>query len=108
MRNAFLSNLYEFAKRTEISYQEMKRVILEAGRGGLPVTIYSTKLDGSNRVFDDSITVNGPGGKAMGGTIYWRAPYYYMIVREAGVGFRTVVLRNVSKLKVGGKTLYVK
>jgi hypothetical protein len=86
----------------------MKKTILEAGRGGLPVTIYSKKLDGSNRVFDDSITVDGPGGKAMGGTIYWRAPYWYMIVREPNVGFRTVVLRNVTKLKVGGKTLFVK
>jgi hypothetical protein len=108
MRNVFLKNLYEFAARTEISYQDMKKTILEAGRGGLPVTIYSEKLDGSNRVFTDSTTIDGPGGKAMFGTIYWRAPYYYMIVRESGVGFRTVVLRNVSKLKVGGKTLYVK
>ena len=107
MTNSFLKHLYQFAERNEISYQEMKQRILEAGRGGFPVTVYATKLDGSNRVFNDVTTVDGPGGKAMGGCIYWKAPYYYMIVDEDNVGFRTIVLRNVSKIKINGKSFLI-
>ena len=86
----------------------MKRMILEAGRGGFPVTVYATKLDGSNRVFKDVTTVDGPGGKAMGGCIYWKAHYWYVIVDEGSVGFRTIVLRNVSKIKVNGRNYLIK
>jgi hypothetical protein len=53
-------------------------------------------------------SVDGPGGKAMGGTIYWRAPYNYMIYfSETDGDFRTIVLRNVTKIVQNGRSYLV-
>ena len=51
-------------------------------------TVSFTKKDGTNFGPREVNCVDGPGGKAMGGLIYWRAPYYYMIVdtNEGAVG----------------------
>lgn len=104
MRNAFLNNLYEFAERTEISESQMRAMTLS----GVPFRIYATKLDGSN-IVRDMYSVDGPGGRAMGGTIYWRSPYNYMIYfSETDGDFRTIVLRNVTKIVQNGRTYFVK
>jgi hypothetical protein len=106
--NSVYSKIAQFKSKNTISYQKMRSIILEAGRGGPPVTIYGEKLDGTNRVFGDVTTIDGPGGEAMGGTIYWKSPYYYMIVYSPDdAGFRTVVLKNVTKIRVNSQSYLV-
>lgn len=102
--NLVYKRIQEFAQRTEISQQQMREMTLS----GVPFRIYATKLDGSN-IVRDMYSVDGPGGKAMGGTIYWRAPYNYMIYfSETDGDFRTIVLRNVTKIVQNGKTYLVR
>lgn len=102
--NLVYKRIQEFAQRTEISQQQMREMTLS----GIPFRIYATKLDGSN-IVRDMYSVDGPGGKAMGGTIYWRAPYNYMIYfSETDGDFRTIVLRNVTKIVQNGKTYLVR
>jgi hypothetical protein len=106
--NLVHSKIAQFKSRNVISYQKMRSIILEAGRGGPAVTIYGEKLDGTNRVFGDVTTVDGPSGNAMGGTIYWKSPYYYMIVYSPDdAGYRTVVLKNVTKIRVDNQSYLV-
>ena len=103
MKNSFLKHLHEFAERTEISQSQMRAMTLT----GQPFRIYASKLDGSN-IVRDMYSVDGPGGKAMGGTIYWRSPYNYMIYfSETDGDFRTIVLRNVTKIVQNGRTYFV-
>jgi len=102
--NKAYRKILEFAERTEISYQQMRAMTLT----NVPFRIYATKLDGSN-IVRDMFSVPGPSGKAMGGTIYWRAPYNYMIYySETDLGYRTIVLKNVTKIVQNGRTFYVK
>lgn len=102
--NLVYKRIQEFAQRNEISYQQMRNMTLS----GVPFRIYATKLDGSN-IVRDMYSVAGPGGKAMGGVVYWRAPYNYMIYfSETDGGFRTIVLKNVTKITQNGRTYYVK
>jgi hypothetical protein len=104
MKNSFFKHLHEFAERTEISQSKMREMTLS----GIPFRIYATKLDGSN-IVRDMYSVPGPGGKAMSGTIYWRSPYNYMIYfSETDGDFRTIVLRNVTKIMQDGRTYFVK
>jgi hypothetical protein len=103
MKNSFFKNLYEFAERTEISQSQMREMTLT----GVPFRIYASKLDGSN-IVRDMRSVEGPGGKAMGGTIYWRSPYNYMIYEQDNGEFRTIVLRNVTKIVQNGRTYLVR
>ena len=107
MKNLFLKHLEHFAAKTEISYEEMRRILLNTQNTGRKITVYATKKDGTNFGPREVNCVDGPGGKAMGGVIYWRAPYYYMIV-DTNEGFRTVLMKTISKLKVDGRTLYVR
>jgi hypothetical protein len=54
-------------------------------------------------------STDGPGGRAMGGTIYWQSPYNYMIYfSETDGDFRTIVLKNVTKIVQENRTYYVK
>ena len=102
--NKAYRKLLEFAERTEISYEQMRAMTLT----GTPFRIYGTKLDGSN-IVRDMFSVPGPGGRAMGGTIYWRAPYNYMIYySQTDGGYRTIVLKNVTKIVQNGRTFYIK
>lgn len=104
MNNLFLKNLYKFAERNEISYQQMRSMTLT----GTPFRIYATKLNGSN-IVRDMYSTEGPGGRAMGGTIYWQSPYNYMIYfSESDGDFRTIVLKNVTKIVQENRTYYVK
>jgi hypothetical protein len=104
MKNSFFKNLYEFAERTEISQAQMRAMTLT----GVPFRIYASKFDGSN-IVRDMYSVDGPGGRAMGGTIYWRSPYNYMIYfSETDGDFRTIVLRNVTKIVQNGRTYLVR
>jgi hypothetical protein len=104
MKNSFFKNLYEFAERTEISQSQMRAMTLT----GVPFRIYASKLDGSN-IVRDMYSVDGPGRRAMGGTIYWQAPYNYMIYfSETDGEFRTIVLRNVTKIVQNGRTYLVR
>jgi hypothetical protein len=102
--NKAYKRLIEFQQRTEISYQQMREMTLT----GTPFRIYATKLDGKN-IVRDMFSVPGPGGRAMGGTIYWRAPYNYMIYySQTDGGYRTIVLKNVTKIVQNGRTYFVK
>lgn len=74
---------------------------------GIPFRIYATKLDGSN-IVRDMYAVEGPGGKAMGGCIYWKAPYNYMIFQQQDGEFRTIVLKNVTKIVQNGRSYLVR
>ena len=104
MKNSFFKHLHEFAERTEISESQMRAMTLT----GVPFRIYASKLDGSN-IVRDMYSVDGPGGRAMGGTIYWRSPYNYMIYfSETDGDFRTIVLRNVTKIVQNGRTYLVR
>jgi hypothetical protein len=103
MKNSFLKRLHEFAERTEISQSKMREMTLT----GEPFRIYATKLDGSN-IVRDMRSVEGPGGRAMFGTIYWQAPYNYMIYKQDNGEFRTIVLRNVTKIVQNGRTYLVR
>lgn len=107
MKNPFLKHLYDFAARTEISYEEMRRILLDTKNTGEQITVYATKKDGSNFGPRQVNCVDGPGGKAMGGVIYWRAPYYYMIV-DTPAGFRTVLMKTISKIIRNGRVFYVR
>jgi hypothetical protein len=103
MKNSFFKNLQQFAERIEISQSQMRAMTLT----GVPFRIYASKLDGSN-IVRDMYSVDGPGGRAMGGTIYWRAPYNYMIYfSETDGDFRTIVLRNVTKIVQNGRSYLV-
>jgi hypothetical protein len=104
MKNSFFKHLQEFAERTEITQSQMRAMTLT----GVPFRIYASKLDGSN-IVRDMYSVDGPGGRAMGGTIYWRSPYNYMIYfSETDGDFRTIVLRNVTKIVQNGRTYLVR
>ena len=104
MKNSFFKNLQQFAERIEISQSQMRAMTLT----GVPFRIYASKLDGSN-IVRDMYSVDGPGGRAMGGTIYWRSPYNYMIYfSETDGDFRTIVLRNVTKIVQNGRTYLVR
>jgi hypothetical protein len=107
MKNPFFKHLEHFAAKTEISYEEMRRILLNTQNTGRKITVYATKKDGTNFGPREVNCVDGPGGNAMSGVIYWRAPYYYMIV-DTDEGFRTVLMKTISKLKVDGRTLYVR
>lgn len=94
----------EFQARNEISYREMREMILNTYE---PFRIYGTKLDGTN-IVRDVYSVDGPGGRAMNGVIYWRSPYNYMILySQSDSGFRTFVLKNVTKIVKNGKSYIV-
>ena len=102
--NKAFKKLIEFQKRTEISYQQMREMTLS----GVPFRIYATKLDGTN-IVRDMFSVPGPSGRAMSGVVYWRAPYNYMIYySETDLGYRTIVLKNVTKIVQNGRTYFVK
>ena len=101
--NNVYKRIAEFAERTEISYQQMRNMTLT----GVPFRIYATKLDGRN-IVRDMYSVEGPGGRAMGGTIYWKSPYNYMIYySETDSDFRTIVLKNVTKIVKNNRAYYV-
>ena len=107
MNAAYFRQLNKFATNTEISFDEMKDMVLDWYE---PFTVYTRRLDGS-RLIMDSFTFAGPSGR-----IYDYSAKGYMIVQTSqyksgtgdGVGFRTIVFRNVYRVDKGGKTYIVK
>lgn len=96
--------LQKFAKRTEISFREMKDMVMS----GDVMTIYATKKDGSNMVREMYLIAGTPSGRGMGGFPYWRRGY--MVMWDFGKSnYRTIIFRNIEKIKTyEGKILYVK
>lgn len=101
MKNTFLKHLTQFAKNTEITFDEMKDMVLD---WYTPMKIYTFKLDGT-RMIREFYTVAGPSGNAR----YDYGAKGYMVVFDANkLGFRTIVFRNVYRIDKSGKTYIVK
>ena len=96
--------LHKFAERNEISFKEMKNMVMS----GEVMKIYATKKNGSNMVRDMYLIAGTPSGRAMNGFQYWKKGY--MIMWDFGKGnYRTIIFKNVEKIKdFNGKTFYVR
>jgi hypothetical protein len=109
MKNLFLKHLEHFAKKTEISYSQMEDMLFK-GAGGASNSwyqdfrIFSQKLDGKF-IRRNMYSVAGPSGRV-------KYDYYgkgYMIFYdETKGGYRTIVLKNVTKIIKDGVTFYVR
>lgn len=109
MKNPFFKHLEHFAKKTEISYSQMEDMLFK-GTGGASNSwnqdfrIFSQKLDG-NFIRRNMYSVAGPSGRV-------KYDYYgkgYMIFYdETKGGYRTIVLKNVTKIIKDGVTFYVR
>jgi hypothetical protein len=101
MQNPFLRNLQIFAERNEISFAEMRDMVLTWNE---PFTIYASKLNGRN-IVREMYSVNGPSGNVK----YDYDALGYMIFYDQSVNdYRTIVLENVTKIKKNGKNYIVK
>lgn len=92
----------EFAKRNEISFSQMRDMILEWNS---PMRIYSKRLNGTNLV-RECYSVPGPSGRAVYN--YEAKGYMVMKTGDDSRDWITIVLRNVEKITKDGKTFYVK
>jgi hypothetical protein len=91
----------QLAARREISFNEMRRMVLTYSE---PFTIYTEKLLGANMV-RDMYSVPGPSG----GALYNYSARGYMVLYDVSkVGYRTIVLKNVTKIKKNNISYYVK
>lgn len=105
MKNKFLDKVEEFIERVYIDKNKLKEYLLS----GEDIRVYGTKLDGTNFVRDMHKTINGPAGRAMWRTRYWESPYNYMILwSDTDSEFRTIVLRNVEKVRFNNRTYLIK
>jgi hypothetical protein len=98
------SKLQKF-QREYISYEQMREMVLDTYQ---PFTIQWKKKDGST-ARRDMFTTFGPGGRAMSGVQYWRAPYNYMIAySNTDNGFRTIRLKDVDWIEKDNQKYYVR
>ena len=111
MNKAYFRQLNKFATNTEISFDEMRDLILDWYE---PFKVYTRKLNGSKMIVN-AFTFAGPSGNVK----YNYEAKGYMIIqldpsKERGSadindqGFRTIVFRNVYRVDKGGKTYIVK
>lgn len=105
---SFLKHLEYFAKNNEITYDEMRDIVLTLNE---PFKIFSYKKNGT-RIVREMFSVQGPGGLAMGGVKYWTKKINgndYMIFYDLDRDdYRTICLNKVYKLVKFGKTYIVK
>ncbi len=92
--------LHKFAKN-EISFDEMKEMVLDKYS---PMYIYTRKLNGT-RYEGSMFTVEGPSGNV---NYNYAAKGYMIVYNSNAVGFRTIVLKNVYKIKKEGQTYLVR
>lgn len=100
-----LGKINALAGRTTIDQTELKNFLLS----GSVVELWSYKLDGSKLHRDFRKTIDGPSGRSS--YRYWGDPWNYMVLwSETNSGWRTIVLKNVYKirLKENNKTYLVK
>lgn len=91
--------------RNYITQIELKNFLLS----GDIVELWGSKLDGTPLHREFYKNLEGPRGRAMWGCRYWSEPYNYMILySKTDSDFRTIVLRNVTKVKINGKIYKVK
>lgn len=91
--------------RNYITQIELKNFLLS----GDIVELWGSKLDGTPLHREFYKNMEGPGGRAMMKVRYWDSPYNYMILySKTDSDFRTIVLRNVTKVKINGKIYKVK
>ena len=106
--NNYFKHLEQFAKATEITYDEMKDIVLTKNE---PFKIYSFKKNGT-RIVREMFSVSGPGGFAMGGVKYWLKKINgndYMIFYDLDKDdYRTICLNKVYKITKFGKTYLIK
>lgn len=103
--NKTVSKKLQKFDREYISFDQMKEMVLDTYQ---PFTIQWKKKDGSIAK-RDMFTVFGPGGKAMSGVQYWKAPYNYMIAYDTGKsGFRTIRLKDVDWIEKDNQKYYVR
>jgi len=96
--------LHKFAERNEISFSEMKDLVMS----GDIMTIYATKKSGANMVREMYLIAGTPSGRAMGGFQYWKKGYMIMWDFTKN-GYRTIIFKNIDKVKTfEGRTLYIK
>jgi hypothetical protein len=101
MNKAYFRQLNKFATNTEITFDEMKEMVLDWYE---PMKIYTRKLDGT-RMIREMFTFAGPSGNVK----YDYDARGYMILQDIDKGgFRTIVFRNVYRIDKGGKTYIVK
>lgn len=101
MKNSFFKHLEQFAKATEITKDEMERIVLTWNE---PFKIYSRKLDGT-RMIREMYSFEGPNGNA---TYDYEAKGYMVLYDLDRDGVRTIVFDNVYKISKFGKTYIVK
>lgn len=100
-----LGKINSLIGRNYITQIELKQYLLS----GDIVELWGTKLDGSSlhRIFEKNL--DGPNGRAMRGCRYWDEPYNYMILWSNTDGdFRTIVLKNVQRVKIDGRIYKVR
>jgi hypothetical protein len=107
MNKAYFRQLNKFAKNTEISYTEMREMVLDFYE---PFKVWTKKKDGSNYRPDAFTFVQTANPRYANNN-----PQTYMVVQVlddngtgSGVGFRTIILKNITKIEVGGKTYLVR
>lgn len=100
-----LGKINALVGRNYINQIELKNFLLS----GDIVELWGKKLDGTPLHREFYKNLDGPRGRAMWGVRYWDSPYNYMILySKTDSDFRTIVLKNVEKVKIGGKIYKVK
>ncbi len=101
MKNNFFKHLAEFAKATEITRDEMERIVLTWNE---PFKIYTRKLDGT-RMVREMYSFAGPSGNAL---YDYQAKGYMVLYDLDREGVRTIVFDNVYKITKFGRTYIIK
>lgn len=100
-----LGKINALVGRNYINQIELKNFLLS----GDIVELWGKKLDGTPLHREFYKNMEGPAGRAMMKVRYWDSPYNYMILySKTDSDFRTIVLKNVEKVKIGGKIYKVK
>lgn len=104
LNKSVLSKLQKF-QREYITASQMREMVLDTYS---PFKIQSYKKNGT-RITREVFSVFGPGGRAMSGVQYWKAPYNYMILFDTDKSnFRTFRLDFVTWIEKDGKRYYVR
>jgi hypothetical protein len=100
MTSSYFKHFENFAKATEITQDEMEKIVLMWNE---PFKIYSTKLDGTRMVREMYSF------EYTGNALYDYEAKGYMVLYDLDRdGIRTVVFDNVYKISKFGKTYIVK
>ncbi len=84
--------LVELKSREFITLSQLKEMLTT---WYTPYTLYTTKLNGSNRFYREAFTVSGPSGRV---GYNYQAKGYMIVFDDAKKAFRTVVYNNIEKI----------